>query len=97
MTVVRPNKNRSRWNAVILFSALATAACFTSGIFLYAKSVSYRQEARSLEARLENSRLSNAEFKNRIFFLTDLENMKRFAEEKGLVKDPNPKWEIASL
>lgn len=97
MTVVRPNKNQSRWNAVIFFAVIAAAICFLSNVFLYAKSVNYRQEARASKAKIETLRLLNADLKNRIFSLTDLDNMKDFAEKNGLVKDPNPKWEVASL
>jgi cell division protein FtsL len=96
MTVIKPNKNKSRWNSIIFFCAVGAIFCVALNVFFYARSVAYRQESRKAEARLENLRLRNAELKNRIFNLTDLNSMKDFAEKNGLIKDGNPRWEIAA-
>jgi len=92
MTIIQPNKNKNQINLVISLLLLAIVVLISQGIYIYSQSVTLRYDTDKLEKNLRELEAQNAEIKNKIFTFFDPENIKRIAEEKGLIEEKNPQY-----
>ncbi len=99
MTIIQPNKEKKQgiWTAVV---SLLVVSCVGVTVFcgiVYSKTVSLQSSIALSERSIEQSRTENAELKNKLFKITDPQLIEEIAGEKGLVKDTDPRWVLASF
>ena len=99
MTIIQPNKEKKSGILTVvicLFAAASVGMTVFCGC-LYSKTVSFQNSIAVSEKSIEESRTENAELKNKLFKITDPQLIEEIAGEKGLVKDTDPRWVLASF
>jgi len=99
MTIIQPNKNRSRKISDVLIVCMGVvvfgAAAIT--VFSYSRVAGLKHNIAVLEQEIDEAKSVNADLKNNLFKMTDPQSLELIAAEKGLIEDRNPKWVFASL
>ncbi len=92
MTIVRPKSNKFKVNLVIIGLFLIMLALAYWSINFYNQVVDLKHALASGEQTLERLKTENAEIKNRLFLLTDYNNLKKLGGEMGLAEIKSPKY-----
>ncbi|PIT93402.1 MAG: hypothetical protein COU06_00315 [Candidatus Harrisonbacteria bacterium CG10_big_fil_rev_8_21_14_0_10_38_8] len=91
MTINIKNKN----NHIVTLNkilALGVVIVFLTTIWLYAQVISKRNLVNEYKSTTDNLELTNLDYKNSIYQLTDSENLITTADKLGLVKENNPDY-----
>lgn len=99
MTIIQPNKHKTRRVADILIVFLGVVVFGSAAVtvFSYSHVAGLKHDISRLENEIEKSRSANADLKNDLFRMTDPQSLEAIASEKGLIEDRNPRWVFASL
>jgi len=90
MTIIEPNKNKSKNK---LFIVLISAVIFIGSFFsirIYNVNVDLRHTLTREEKKLDELEVVNAELKNRLYGILDNNNLRVRADELGLILEKNP-------
>ena len=92
MTIIEPKKNKLRLN----FAVTAIMALILLGslliVFAYNRSVSMNYKLSETLKSIESLRVANAELKNSLYVILDLQNVEKLADKLGLVKEKRPDY-----
>lgn len=95
MTIVQPNKDTDLKRA-IWFSSLIVGVAIVMTLVSYVSMIGLRHDLASMRDGVDELKIANAEIKNAYYQLLSTDNLERVAAERGLVKDKNPGWVLAS-
>lgn len=90
MTIIQPNKNRIKVNLTPLILAAAVILAILFAVFLNNQIVNLKYSLSDAEKRLERLRVANAESKNQLYVILDMQNHSELASRLGLVKENKP-------
>ena len=92
MTIIEPNKSKYSYNSTVLLMSLVLAFLAFSNIYIYNKNVTLKQSITEGTKNLQGLQVVNAEFKNRLYKMTDLSSLDGVISSNNLVKDKSPKY-----
>ncbi|MDO8442736.1 MAG: hypothetical protein Q7S81_00505 [bacterium] len=92
MTIIEPNKSKYSYNSAVLLMSLSLACLAFSNIYIYNKNVTLKQSISEGTKNLQELQVVNAEFKNKLYKMTDLSNLNDVIKSNNLVKDKSPKY-----
>jgi cell division protein FtsL len=92
MTIVEPYKKISIINILIfVFSLLAVGVAILL-IVLYNTVINFEHKISAAKLEMKKIETETAELKENLFNLLGSDNLKKVAEENGLVEDKNPEY-----
>lgn len=92
MTIIEPNKNKFKLNFLIILVIGFILAEAVLSIFAYNRSVRISYSLNENKKSIEELRVSNADFKNQLYSVLDLENADKLAARFGLIKEGKPEY-----
>lgn len=92
MTIIEPNKAKYSYNSTVLMMSVLLAFLAFSNIYIYNKNVGLKQFISEGTKDLQELQVVNAEFKNKLYKMTDLSNLNDIIKINSLVKDVRPKY-----
>lgn len=92
MTIIEPNKNKFRINLIAVFLAVLILTEAFLSIFVYNQSVRLEYLFSVRQKELEELRVANADFKNKLYGILDFQNADQMAGVLGLIKDKKPDY-----
>lgn len=92
MTIIEPNKNKFKLNFLLILVIGFILAEAVLSIFAYNKSVQISYSLSENKKAIEELRASNADFKNQLYSVLDLENAPELAAKFGLIKEGKPEY-----
>ncbi len=92
MTIIEPNKSKYSYNSAVLTMFVLLACLAFSNIYIYNKNVSLKQFISEGSKDLQELQVVNAEFKNKLYKMTDLSSLNDIIKSNSLVKDVRPKY-----
>ncbi|PIR98524.1 MAG: hypothetical protein COT88_01125 [Candidatus Colwellbacteria bacterium CG10_big_fil_rev_8_21_14_0_10_41_28] len=95
MTIIKPNKEKKESRSFV-YAGIICGSMLVVTVISYIGLVNTRHDLSSMRNDVEDLKVENAELKNDYYNLVKSDNLERLAEERGLVKDRNPKWALAS-
>jgi|SRR3989344_497359 len=92
MTIIEPKKNKLRIHfiATIFVGLLLLGGLLT--VFAYNQSVSMSHRLGELTKEIEGLRVENADLKNDLYGILDLQNIDKLADKLGLIKEKKPEY-----
>ncbi len=91
MTLIQPNQKSFIHLILISFVIILVSGAFTL-IFLYNRSVNMEHSVAVAQGELRKLQTARAEIQDKIFALSSDANIRKFSEERNLVKDKNPHY-----
>jgi Tfp pilus assembly protein PilO len=95
MTIVQPNKENNVRQCCI-HAIFGISAMIVAVLISYLSLVGLRHDLDQSRDSIEQLKVENAELKNEYYQIVSTENLEKLAIERGLVKDKNPEWVLAS-
>ncbi|MBU4347959.1 hypothetical protein KJ671_00430 [Patescibacteria group bacterium] len=92
MTIIEPNKSKYSYNPIILTLSVFLVALVCLNICFYNNNVVLKQSISIESKNLQKLQVANAEIKDQLYKITDINNMNSVIEAKNLVKDRNPEY-----
>jgi len=92
MTIIQPNKNNYKSNFIISVLILVLISVALWGMFLYNQLVDLRHEIKKQKISLDEAEVTNAELKNKLYSIIDVENLKSSIDSQSLILDKNPEY-----
>lgn len=92
MTIIEPNKNKFKLNLLILLVIGFIIAEAIFSIFAYNKSVSINHSLNENQKAVEEFQVLNADLKNELYSVLDLQNTDQLAAKLGLIKEKKPEY-----
>ena len=92
MTIIEPNKRRSKLKWLIFPVILVIFAGAYFSIAIYNTTVNLKHLFKTREAELRHLQIINVELRNRLYALLDAHNLRTAAEALGLVLEKNPSY-----
>jgi len=92
MTIIRPYKKLFLINILlIIFSIILVLSAFTLVIF-YNYTVNFEHKIEMQRSEIKKFETDISEMKKDLFNLLSFENLKKIAEQNGLVEEKNPEY-----
>ena len=92
MTIIEPKNNKIRLNFIYtLIIGLVLAGALLS-VFAYNQSVSLTHRLSETTKSIESLRVSNADLKNSLYAILDLQNIDQLADQLGLIQERKPDY-----
>lgn len=92
MTIIEPNKNSFRSKLLIYLAVGLVVVEAVLSIFSYNHNVSINRAIKQSIADMEVLRGDNADLKNQLYLVLDLENADFLAAKLGLIKERRPEY-----
>jgi hypothetical protein len=92
MTIIEPNKSKYSYNPVVLTLLVFFVSLICLNIYFYNNNVILKQSISIESKNLQKLQVANAEIKDQLYKITDINNMDSVIEAKSLVKERNPKY-----
>jgi hypothetical protein len=92
MTIIQPNNSKYSYNSSILLISVLLAGLAFSNIYIYNKNVTLKQSISEGSKDLQELQVANAEFKNKLYKMTDLSSLEDVVKSNNLVKDVRPQY-----
>jgi len=92
MTIIQPHKNNYKSNFIISVLILVLISVALWGMFLYNQLVDLRHEIKKQKVSLDEAEVINAELKNKLYNIIDVENLKSSINSQSLILDKNPEY-----
>ncbi|MGC9046506.1 MAG: hypothetical protein ACP5IC_00030 [Minisyncoccia bacterium] len=90
MTIIRPSKQKNlSYFILFLFFILVGGGIF---IFQYNNYINFKHELQNINDQIQKLSLQNADFKNQLYKITDVNNLKQAAINVGLILENNPEY-----
>ena len=91
MTYIQP-KNKTASNSFLILAIFIFILLAVANIFIYNSVVRLQHLIISQQQTLSELRVANADIKNKIYQLLDLNNLSQVIKERGLIKITNPDY-----
>ncbi|MEK7114755.1 MAG: hypothetical protein AAB847_00100 [Patescibacteria group bacterium] len=91
-TIIRPNKNKYPINLTIILLSIGLLTMVGTGVLLYNQIVNLQHFINSQSESLEVAKLTNIDYKNRLYQLIDSKNLIVLANQLGMIKVNNPEF-----
>lgn len=92
MTIVEPYKKISIINVLIFIFSLISVCVAILLIILYNNVINFENKISAAKLEIKKIETETAELKENLFNLLASDNLKKVAEENGLVEDKNPEY-----
>lgn len=92
MTIIEPNKAKYTYNPSILMMSFLLACLAFSNIYIYNQNVSLKQYISKGSKEIQELQVVNAEYKNKLYKMTDLSTLNELVKTNNLVKDRKPEY-----
>lgn len=92
MTVIKPNKGKSFWNKLLVFSCVPLLAGIAWLVLLYNQTVNIGHGLEKASADLRKLQGQTAELQDTLFNFFDGKRIEVFAKENRLIKEKNPEY-----
>ncbi len=92
MTIIEPNKSRFKINLLITLVIGFILAEAVLSIFAYNRSVRMNYSLNENKKAIEELQVSNADLKNDLYSVLDLQNADQLAAKLGLIKERKPEY-----
>ena len=92
MTIIEPNKNKYRISSLLFLLAIALITFAICNIYLYNQNVNLRHVVNDNSKKLQEQRITNADYKNQFYQILDSKKVELLAKEKRLVPEKNPEY-----
>ena len=92
MTILEPNREKSRWRGFVLLLVATVAVGAVANIWLYAATVDIRHKLAQVEQEQQELTVATAQAKDKLYRLLDAESLQRTAAELGLVLETKPRY-----
>jgi len=92
MTIIEPNKAKASYNPSILMMSFLLAGLAVLNIYIYNQNVSLKQYISGSSKEIQELQAVNAEYKNKLYKMTDLSTLNELVKINNLVKDRKPEY-----
>ena len=92
MTYIRPNKDHSTLNVVLLFLGIGFFLGAVWLVVLYNNSVNFSHGLSEMKAEFQEVQAANVELREHIFSVLDTLNSKDLAAQHNLVQEKKPQY-----
>jgi cell division protein FtsB len=92
MTIIQPHKNKRKTGVLIAFLTLSCISAAVWAIFSYNQVVELRHEVDANKGNLNKIEVSNAELKDGLYKLVDLNGQSSSTRPQSLVLDKDPEY-----
>lgn len=90
MTIIEPNKNKSNLLIALTVGLIILGAVLT--IFAYNQSVRFSHALSDQRKSIDSLQVKNAELKNQLYAILDIQKVDQLAEKLGLIKERKPEY-----
>lgn len=92
MTIIEPNKHKLNLAPSFIFLGIILAFSVIFIINLYSRGVDLRHNLISKNKQLEELRVLNADYKNRLYQVLNSQNISSITKERNLIPEKNPRY-----
>lgn len=91
MTILQPN-NRYQFNSGVIFLVALAIAVVSLNIYFYSSIVNMRHRLTKDGKDLQAAQVTNADYKNDLYKMLDLGNLKELSGKLNLIKEAKPSY-----